>query len=217
MACSHTSTCPLFPLISVNNALKVWKTFYCEGKYTNCARYNLSLTGQGVPANLLPNGKSLTTGGMATGAESAEEKADLVQKVAPQIVEEMVSLDLDQIQFDDELQPEFEESVGATAAEPHERELVGDTSSWYLRIKFNTDTGVVANVIQTLGRHRVKIDAMAEKRHAGKKVAMVLVILTDQTTEAGLAEAIEELRGNQAIVGSIKKIKLEYLSAEMFD
>ncbi|MEE8388252.1 MAG: hypothetical protein V3R65_06740 [Acidiferrobacterales bacterium] len=55
--CTHTSGCELFPMISVNSALRVWRTFYCEGKWHECARYKLSLKSKPVAQNLLPNGK----------------------------------------------------------------------------------------------------------------------------------------------------------------
>lgn len=217
MACSHTTTCPLFPLISVNSALKVWKTFYCEGNYNNCARFNMSRTGKSVPANLLPNGKSLTATGMASEeATTPDQKAKAVEKAAPQIVEEMASIDLGE--------PIASATSAAVATRPareaapkvEEFAATGDTSSWYLRVMFNVDTGVVANVIQALGRHRVKIDAMSEKRQNGAQVKMVLVMLTDQVSDESLSAALADLKAMPVVVGSIKKIKLEYLSPGMF-
>lgn len=215
MACSHTTTCPLFPLISVNSALKVWKTFYCEGNYNNCARFNMSRGGKSVPANLLPNGKSLTATGMASeDAVTPDQKAKAVEQAAPQIVEEMASIDLGEAVV--EKAPAAKASKPAPAASVAESAATGDTSSWYLRIMFNTDTGVVANVIQALGRHRVKIDAMSEKRQNGDQVKMVLVVLTDQVTEENLSAALADLKAMPVVVGSVKKIKLEYLSSGMF-
>jgi len=215
MACSHTTTCPLFPLISVNSALKVWKTFYCEGNYNNCARFNMSRSGKSVPANLLPNGKTLTATGMASeDASTPDQKIKAVEKAAPQIVEEMASIDLGEPVV--EAAPATRASKPAPAASVEEFAATGDTSSWYLRIMFNIDTGVVANVIQALGRHRVKIDAMCEKRQNGAQVKMVLVVLTDQVTDENLSAALADLKAMPVVVGSIKKIKLEYLTSGMF-
>ena len=222
MACSHTTTCPLFPLISVNSALKVWKTFYCEGKYHNCARYTLSKTGQSVPVNLLPNGKSLSMAGMsATELGEAKGKSAAVERAAPEIIKEMASIELD-----DEVSAKIDNSVARSAPQSAPRKVAastpaegtaGDTSSWYVRLAANTDSGVVGGVIQAFGKQRIKIDAMSEKRQSGTGVAMVLIVLTDQTTEDNLNVALGELKALPTIVGPVKKIKLEHLDAGMFN
>jgi len=223
MACSHTSTCPLFPLISVNSALKVWKTFYCEGKYQNCARYNLSKGGQSVPVNLLPNGKSLAMHGVSNeDLTEAKAKAKAVERAAPQIIEEMAA-----IKLDEGVSAKIEAEVTAKTARkqvPHRQVAAapaeaanGDTTSWYVRLAANTDSGVVGSVIQAFGKQRIKIDAMSEKRQNGPDVAMVLIVLTDQTTEDNLDIALGQLKSLPTIVGPVKKIRLEHLSSGMFN
>jgi hypothetical protein len=219
MACSHTATCPLFPLISVNSALKVWKTFYCEGKYDNCARYNLSKSGQSVPVNLLPNGKSLSMTGMATeDLSEAKAKSAAVERAAPQIIEEMASIELDDEVATPVAEVAAKPATKKTAAvKPAATEGVnGDTSSWYVRLAANTDTGVVGSVIQAFGQQRIKIDAMSEKRQSGSDIAVVLIVLTDQTTEESLNTALGELKSLPTIVGPVKKIRLEHLNPGMF-
>ena len=58
MECSHAKSCELFAQFALNPALKVWQIHYCHSeKHTACTRYQLSLQGQPVPLNLLPNGK----------------------------------------------------------------------------------------------------------------------------------------------------------------
>lgn len=222
MACSHTTTCPLFPLISVNNALKVWKTFYCEGKFESCARYNLSHSGQGVPANLLPNGKTLTTAGFASEVLTEPmANAQAVEKAAPQIVEEMASIELDELSVDigsDAGVVDTAPGASHLSADPVPETIAdGAASSWYLRIMADTDKGVVGSVIQSLGSHRIKIDAMAEKRQNGPQVKMLLIVITDQTTEENLASALTELQQMPSIVGPVKRIPLEHISADMFE
>jgi hypothetical protein len=59
MSCPHENGCPLFPLFRLKASLGVWRTQYCDGDHTACARYRLSHAGNRVPSNLLPNGKSL--------------------------------------------------------------------------------------------------------------------------------------------------------------
>jgi hypothetical protein len=62
--CSHIPSCELFPKFALRGSLRVWHTFYCEGSFETCARYQLSLRGRVVPPNLLPNGKELDLGGV---------------------------------------------------------------------------------------------------------------------------------------------------------
>ena len=59
MSCSHSSNCPLFAQFAMEPALAVWKKHFCDGEYTNCARYQLGLKGEVVPLTLLPNGKMI--------------------------------------------------------------------------------------------------------------------------------------------------------------
>lgn len=56
MACSHTTACPLFPLL--NSSLDGWRRCYCDSAdgWRECARYQQALRGQYVPLSLLPNG-----------------------------------------------------------------------------------------------------------------------------------------------------------------
>jgi len=179
----------------------------------------MSRGGKSVPANLLPNGKSLTATGMASeDTATPDQKAKAVAKAAPQIVEEMASIDLGEPIATASAATAAVATRPAQEAAPKVEEFAatGDTSSWYLRVMFNVDTGVVANVIQALGRHRVKIDAMSEKRQNGSQVKMVLVMLTDQVSDEALSAALADLKAMPVVVGSIKKIKLEYLSPGMF-
>ncbi len=57
--CPHLEGCSLYPLFNLETSLKVWQTIYCKGKYTKCARYQISCEGRAVPPELLPDGTSL--------------------------------------------------------------------------------------------------------------------------------------------------------------
>lgn len=57
--CPRIASCPLFQVFTTKTGLAVWKTFYCEGSFERCARWNLVSEGKPVPMNLLPNGKLL--------------------------------------------------------------------------------------------------------------------------------------------------------------
>lgn len=58
MECTHVKGCELFAQFALNPALKVWQIHYCDAdQHARCARFQMSLAGQVVPLNLLPNGK----------------------------------------------------------------------------------------------------------------------------------------------------------------
>ncbi len=64
MACTHISSCPLFPLFALKASLSVWQIHYCNGEFESCERLKLSKAGARVPPNMLPNGKHLDIGGV---------------------------------------------------------------------------------------------------------------------------------------------------------
>lgn len=57
--CPQVKTCPLFPVFTMQSALKVWQTNYCESDYERCACYQRAQEGRESPLNLLPNGTML--------------------------------------------------------------------------------------------------------------------------------------------------------------
>lgn len=58
-ACSHESTCALFPLFRDRSALGYWMKTYCRGDHERCARFQSMKRGEPPPATLLPNGKHI--------------------------------------------------------------------------------------------------------------------------------------------------------------
>lgn len=73
MGCSHAVGCPLFPLLRAS--LQGWRDYYCDStdQWHDCARYQLSRTGERVPISLLPNGATARhlEGEIRTGRSSA--------------------------------------------------------------------------------------------------------------------------------------------------
>ena len=57
--CSHLATCPMFTAFETESTGKIFRKFFCEGKFTDCARYQKSTRGESVPQLLLPNGAML--------------------------------------------------------------------------------------------------------------------------------------------------------------
>ncbi len=56
-SCPFTDRCALSQSIGMEAALRVWRSFYCEGMHARCERYKLALVGADVPPRLLPNGR----------------------------------------------------------------------------------------------------------------------------------------------------------------
>ncbi len=56
--CENTSICPMFKYFR-KVAQDVYRSMFCEGDFEACARRKLRLSGQSVPANLLPHGGKL--------------------------------------------------------------------------------------------------------------------------------------------------------------
>lgn len=87
MACSHTATCPLFPLL--NSSVDGWRRCYCDSPdgWRECARYKQSVRGQYVPLSLLPNGHDArhlqaAGGDGGTGADGAGTDGAAVPQAA---------------------------------------------------------------------------------------------------------------------------------------
>jgi hypothetical protein len=62
-ACAHLESCPLFGLFTMSSSLGIWKQNYCDADWTRCARHQRASAGDGVPPNLLPNGRLLSLPG----------------------------------------------------------------------------------------------------------------------------------------------------------
>ncbi|MFO0738696.1 MAG: hypothetical protein U0270_22555 [Labilithrix sp.] len=61
--CPFTASCELYPRFRLKGALKIWQQRYCAHatQHQRCARYQLSLANEPVPATLLPNGEHIQT------------------------------------------------------------------------------------------------------------------------------------------------------------
>jgi hypothetical protein len=55
--CPNMSKCSLFPRFSLESALKIWQSYYCNRNFATCERFKKLSAGQTVPDNLLPDGR----------------------------------------------------------------------------------------------------------------------------------------------------------------
>jgi len=54
----------MYALFTVKASLRVWQIHYCEGRFEGCERLRRARAGEGVPRDLLPNGKTLDRGAL---------------------------------------------------------------------------------------------------------------------------------------------------------
>lgn len=206
MSCSHIPTCAMFPLISVNSALKVWKAFYCEGKNTECARYQMSLQGKSVPANLLPNGKTLELDKLVAGTGAKPAAA----APAAQVAASRPAAAAVQAPAPAPARPKLEAVPKPAVAPAPAASAGGATMSYYLRIATPKTSGVMSDVIRILGTHHVRIDAVSEKR-AVDGGNNNIIVLTDQVDKSELQGAITEIESHPDVAGTVTRIPLEAL------
>ena len=60
--CTHASDCPLFERFKLTSVLRVWQIYFCEGRFDQCVRYQMSCRGEVPSPTLLPNGDELVDG-----------------------------------------------------------------------------------------------------------------------------------------------------------
>lgn len=201
--CSHTSSCELFPMISVNSALKVWRTFYCETKWHQCARFKLSLAGKSVPPNLLPNGKSLDLG---------VGKPQVAAKPAPVAVKTQAAGKSALANIEADINLNAPAPAAPVSAPAPVATALGNTMSYYLRMQIVSSAGVMTQIIRSLGQSHVRIDAVTEKKGVGEGVPSYLIVLTDQVDESILGSALTALENLNCVQGNVKRIALEKMS-----
>lgn len=191
MACTHKESCALFPVISLSSALKIWQTFYCDGRYQTCERYKLSLAGQPVAASLLPNGKILDVGNAPRPATENRPGAPTT-RVAPAQSEPATT------------------PATAPAPAPVPEKIV---CSYYLRIPVKDVPGTLDKVVAHLGALNVGVDATIEKPAVGPDGTRCLIVITDQAEEMNVYRAIVRIEALDEVSGSVKSIALERLDA----
>ncbi len=101
MSCSHTDSCPLFPMLHAS--LAGWKDSYCDTDetYKTCARFEASLSGNPVPLALLPNGKVI--GGVVADGGPKRTASNLKVVTAAELKSGSVAV-LDDVQAEAVLQ-----------------------------------------------------------------------------------------------------------------
>ncbi|MHB8623516.1 MAG: ACT domain-containing protein [Sulfuricaulis sp.] len=189
MACTHKDSCALFPVISLSSALKIWQTFYCDGKYETCLRFQRSLKGEKVPPNLLPNGKALDL--------ILDDKPKPVTVTTAPAVTDAIS-----------------ESVTNRTTTTNTKSALASTStnpsyySYYLRFRIQNVPGLADKIVQEIRKTGTNIDATFVKP-SPQAGASCLIIITDQGPELELYQAILRIETIEGVIARVKSIPLE--------
>ena len=86
------------------------------------------------------------------------------------------------------------------------------TTSYYLRVYVKNRLGVMADLTRILADARISIDAVLQKEPAENATRLDIVMLTHQTQEKNINDAIAKIEQLATVVGQVVKIRLESLS-----
>ncbi|MCC6071565.1 homoserine dehydrogenase [Massilia sp. GCM10020059] len=86
------------------------------------------------------------------------------------------------------------------------------TTSYYLRVYVKNRLGVMADLTRILADARISIDAVLQKEPAENATRLDIVMLTHQTQEKNINDAIAKIEQLATVVGQVVRIRLESLS-----
>lgn len=181
MSCSHKTSCGMFPIISLSSALKVWQTFYCDGKYETCQRYQRSIAGEPVPSTLLPNGKTLDV------AIDAEPAAGCGAPPAPAV-------------------PIMERAPVAARA-PVNADAQTTRSAYYLRFQSKDGQRALQHATAKLQEFGVDLDA-GMRKPAGADGLQTCILITEHAPEMNIYRAIVRIEDLDDVVGTVRSVRL---------
>ena len=82
----------------------------------------------------------------------------------------------------------------------------------YLRIKAVNRAGVLAEVAQILGDHKISIESILQKKSDSHEEILPIVIITQQTVEKNMHLALQQLQVLDTVVDRIMRIRIENLA-----
>ena len=90
---------------------------------------------------------------------------------------------------------------------------IGDvTTSYYLRLQVQDVKGVLADITRILADNGISIDAMLQREAQEGENQTDLIILTHETQEKHMLDAIQNIEKLSTVIGQVTKIRLENLS-----
>ena len=84
-------------------------------------------------------------------------------------------------------------------------------TSYYLRLRVEDRTGVLADVTRILADHDISIDAMIQREPGDDEQQTDIIMLTHQTRERNVDAAIVSIEALTAVQGKIIRLRLEQL------
>ena len=84
-------------------------------------------------------------------------------------------------------------------------------AAYYLRLNALDQPGVLADSTRILGERSISIEAILQKGTSLKGGTVPILIITHQTIEESMNEAIEQLEALDCIDGKVCRIRLEML------
>ncbi len=82
----------------------------------------------------------------------------------------------------------------------------------YLRLDAVNRPGVLAKITRILGDLNISIEAILQKGSGLAEDVVPIIILTQRTTESGMAQAVQQLAALDTTVGEITRIRLEQIT-----
>lgn len=188
MACTHKDSCALFPVISLSSALQIWQTFYCDGAHETCLRFQRSAQGQKVPANMLPNGKTL----------------DLAEGIRPAVQADPATRSTGKTQT---TVPAATAYVAPVNLAPSVA-IQGANVSYYLRVRIKNISGLAEKIVQEIRNLGIRIDGIINKPVQVDGMRC-LIVITDFGPEVELFRAILRIEALEGVVARVKSVALE--------
>ncbi len=84
--------------------------------------------------------------------------------------------------------------------------------AYYLNMKAVNQPGVLADVTRILGDQGISIEAIEQKNTNSETETADVIILTNQTKEASMQDALDQLNQLPSVVNKIKRIRVEYFN-----
>ncbi len=87
-------------------------------------------------------------------------------------------------------------------------------TAYYLRIAASDQTGVLAKITTILADNGISIDSMLQKEHSAGEDKATIIIITHNTIEKNMNEALEKIHDLDFVDGEVVRIRLEHLDAD---
>ena len=85
-------------------------------------------------------------------------------------------------------------------------------SANYLRMNAVNRAGVLAEVTRILGDHKISIESILQKGSGTHEEILPVVIVTQETVEENIQNALHEIEALETVIGSIVRIRIESLA-----